>query len=538
MKNMYWPRLLGSVGGVEVLNGGERNWAWRRTWVRELVPRKPEVDRKLVQSCHLFQSFDEGKKKEDARERTLMVYLPHVEKVEEIPFYHPVVRAIAFLHEWHPSHEPAPSMVTKSADYTPSVDGSVNTSQTRSIFGTLSIHIVPFPETKLHHCRLDRTVGNILQVLYKHGHGNLQGYTKRVHHDQIIGQKRFQDEYTRLKSRFARSLCEGWAEVTDPRKHVFEDLGIAAFLICLWEDMYEVQSRDGDGGGAEDRRKNEILEQNREKNGGKTGKVRATFPGFVDIGCGNGVLVSILLQEGWEGWGFDARRRKSWTGFPEEVRIRLQERVLVPQILQRRGKQATNDGKTQKRAQDEEQPNFRMHLHDGMFPEGTFIISNHADELTGWTPLLARFSNSPFIAIPCCSHNLAGARFRAPIMGLKIQRTEHAGERQIEDGGEQPKSGSLKQAKGASKQTSAYASLCSYITNLTESMGYVPEKEMLRIPSTRNAAIVGRSHTSFGKDVEETILQLLEAELRMPLGQIADKWIDQANKIIQSKGNH
>ena len=511
MRAKYWPRLLGDLGGVEALRGeGGREWEWRRTWVRELVPRKPEVDRRLIQSCHLFQAYveEEGK----VVERTLMVYVPHVDNAEEMPFYHPTVRAVAFLHEWHPLSE---------------YEGS----------GTLSIHIIPFPVTGLDADRLDRTVRKLLQVLHKHGHGQLQGYTKHVHHDQIIGQKRFQDEYTRLKSTYAKTLCEGWAEATDPRKHVFEDLGIAAFLICLWEDTYCNTSNDGEYRLYVTSGKNE--RGNGAVSGEKgSGSAKGNFAGFVDIGCGNGVLVNVLIQEGWEGWGFDVRRRKSWEDFPQEVKERLEERVLVPEILQRVREQRVDENPMLLNTSENE-PASRVGFHNGVFPKGTFIISNHADELTGWTPLLARLSECPFIAIPCCSHSLAGARFRAPARGLKSQSKEDIVQDQSADKCEQPKTGILKKAKDASRPPSAYASLCSYITTLTEYVGYFPEKEMLRIPSTRNAAIIGRKSDVWVDEVaEEKIARLLEEELAQTLEQTACNWIDQANKIIKSKGSH
>ncbi|KAL9092889.1 MAG: hypothetical protein Q9165_004307 [Trypethelium subeluteriae] len=531
LQEAYSPRLLGETGGVEALG---KAWEWERTWVRGLVPRKPEVDRKLVQSCHLFRCFGKGKDVE----KTVMVYVPHVETMDEMPFYHPAVRAIAFLHEWHADAE-LTSLASDSTTDGRSLYGSFAKSQQRPPgFGTLSIHIVPFPDTELCSNRLDRTVRNLLQVLHKHGHGHMQGYTKRVHHDQIIGQKRFQDEYTRLKSQYARSLCEGWAEVTDPRKHVFEDLGIAAFLICLWEDMYAKASQDREGEGNLTGEKTENAACHGSDRDGESGKGKSNFPGFVDIGCGNGVLVNVLIQEGWKGWGFDARRRKSWNGFPEEVTKRLEERILVPRILQQAKFAETHSAQTT--VQDGNEPCVRLPIHDGVFPEGTFIISNHADELTGWTPLLARLSRSPFIAIPCCSHDLGGARFRAPASGLRSQSKEPSVEAHIKDRCDQPKCGSLKKSKDANKQPSAYAALCSYITSLTESMGYIAEKEMLRIPSTRNAAIIGRKISkSSDDDVEENIARLIEGELmKKSLEQTASDWIDQANRIIESKGTH
>ena len=49
-------------------------------------------------------------------------------------------------------------------------------------------------------------------------------------------------------------------------------------------------------------------------------------------------------------------------------------------------------------------------------------------------------------------------------------------------------------------QPSAYSSLCDWVANLAVSVGYEVEKEMLRLPSTRNVGLVGRSwqhHASF-----------------------------------------
>ncbi|KAI9657470.1 MAG: tRNA(Ser) Um(44) 2'-O-methyltransferase [Bathelium mastoideum] len=536
------PRLLFSGApslGLRVRGSGEEgegeegDWGWERTWVRELVPRKPEVDARLAQSCHLFRSAGPG----EGGERTLMVYVPHVERVEEVPFYHPAVRAIAFLHVWKRGAETegGEGRNGERRDEQLSNDGDVVSGGK----GTLSIHVVPFPETELQGARLDRTIRNLLQVLHKHGHGHMQGYAKRVHHDQLIGQKRYQDKYTRLKSKYARELCEGWAEVTDPRKHVFEDLGIAAFLICLWEDMYVIESRQRETRVDVNDGEHKQLQEGYESGEGIKENKRP-FPGFVDIGCGNGVLVNLLIQEGWDGWGFDARRRKSWTVFPQEVRKRLEEKVLIPSLFKRALEGHDHKWGTNTASEVRTEQSLYLHSHDGQFPEGTFIISNHADELTGWTPLLARLSKSPFIAIPCCSHNLAGVRFRAPATGLRSQNKELAHGEEDRDVCEQPQNGSLRRrSKDASTQPSAYASLCSYLTNLAESMGYIPEKEVLRIPSTRNTAIIGRKvDAQVGAHTEQHIAQLVAAELRMPLEQAARAWSGRVDKMMHSTGNN
>ena len=43
------------------------------------------------------------------------------------------------------------------------------------------------------------------------------------------------------------------------------------------------------------------------------------------------------------------------------------------------------------------------------------------------------------------------------------------------------------------KQPSAYSSLCDWVSHLSIEVGYVVEREMLRIPSTRNVGIIGRA---------------------------------------------
>jgi len=290
--------------------------------------------------------------------------------------------------------------------------------------GVVSIHYSFFnsePQSPF----LDRTAQHLLAVLHKHGQGLAAGYVKRVHHDAILPQAVVQNTYARLKAKYARSLIAAWVEATDPAKHVFEDLGIAAFLIELWAEIYPN---------------------------------RLEFPGFVDIGCGNGLLVHILIEEGYEGWGFDARRRKSWTTYSPKAQECLKELVMIPNAIRT---EIFNKRNTPGMPAIGDEVVIPM-MHSGEFPKGTFIISNHADELTPWTPILATISESPFIMIPCCSHNFTGARFRAP------------------------------PPKDAGASSSAYASLVAWVTKLAEDCGWKIEKEMLRIPSTRNTALIGR----------------------------------------------
>ncbi|KAH4174554.1 hypothetical protein HBH43_077820 [Parastagonospora nodorum] len=445
------PRLV--EGGVE---GYDLEW----TVVRKLIPRNPNLDKPMMQTCHLYTSTQAiaittpaGQEETVQAERYLVIYIPHAEAPDDIPFYHPTVRSLGILYTYLPNQSILPSP------------------------GTLSIHFAFFPTHPLD-TRLTRTALMLLQIIHKHAKGRQAGYKKRVHHDVIIPQKRFQDTYAYLKGKYAKALIDGWVEQTPPEKHVFEDLGIAAFLIELWRDMY-----------------------------GST-----TFPGFVDIGCGNGVLVYILNAEGWNGWGFDARRRKTWATFGED-KDRVKEMLLVPRVLgERDGDAAAVE-------------------HDGVFPRGTFVVSNHADELTPWTPLIASLSRSPFIAIPCCSHDFGGARTRAPVHRKYVQEDPNV------------------MGKKENKQPSAYAGLCSWVSHLTESMGYKVEKEHLRIPSTRNIAILGRSRLGDDEvDGEEGLeerlgitREVVEKEMgeSTTIEQVRSMWMRSGGDLMKSgKSGH
>lgn len=462
-----------------------------RTLARKMISRNPQRDQALLQTC-LFYVGDgatsDGKTAEKSLgTRRLVVYVPHAARPEEIPYYHPKVEAIAFMHT-----------------------GSY-----------ISLHYALFNSAADVDTRQKRTALQLLQTLHKHGHGTAAGYVKRVHHDVLMPQARYQDTYTRLKAAHAKRLLGSWVETTDPGKHVFEDLGIAAFLIERWKDMYG-QSKQTERGLA---------------NGNSPGighssacqetapKSVPSFPGFVDIGCGNGVLVEILNREGWDGWGFDARRRKTWATLSVDAMDKLKELILLPAPLV--SSDIENDNVEESPGEQVETGASRpVPLHRGVFPSGTFLVSNHADQLTGWTPILAALADyAPFIIIPCCSCDLSGARFRAPApTHTSPPSTAHAGSpaphapngvlrdppgiaRPDHTGSTcarppaaasffSPEPPSRTQAEsgviGKPVSQSTYAGLVAWTARIAERLGYVVEREVLRIPSTRNIALLGR----------------------------------------------
>ncbi|CAK7270120.1 tRNA(Ser) Um(44) 2'-O-methyltransferase [Sporothrix epigloea] len=454
----------------------ERVEEW--TLVRRLIPRNTLRDKPMLQTCVFYESAsrreEHGHPEADytamdadgdcSVERSLVVYLPHAVSPAEIPFYHPKVQGVAFLHEWWPM-----------ADR-----------------GTVSLHFSFFPDdlvamapkdlaSKLSRPILARVALSLINTVCKHGKGKRAGYVKRVHHDQLVPQASVQDGYTRLKEKHARRLVQTWQETTDPAKHVFEDLSIAAFLMELWMDMY------GSKDEKERRRK------------GALDLVPDAFPGFIDVGCGNGLLVHILNEEGYSGWGFDARKRKSWQqyateihGEPQSNNSSLRESLLLPFVLtQDKSQQQSSE---EDEAGDDDRRATKRHkgpaIHDGTFPPGTFLIANHADELTVWTPLLAALADCTFLAIPCCSHNFTGARFRAP-----------------------PPSAAAKEATASVSVTlassSTYASFVEWVASVAEDCGWQVEFEMLRIPSTRNVGLVGRKRPSLNTFTSEKALQVI-----------------------------
>lgn len=504
-----------------------------RTIVRELIPRNPQIDNPLVQTCHFFRqnrgvSAENGNKHEQTDTR-IVLYIPHVREPSEMPFYHPTVLQLAFVYNWR----------------TPGMSGESD--------GKLTVLYKPFPGMKPDN-KLSRTALRLLQTVHKHGQGQLAGYEKRVHLDQLIPQKRYQDTYTALKVKYGKKLAEQWVEVTDPGKHVFEDIGIAAFLIELWRDMYQLPTAS------------EHATPSQTDN-------KPPFPGFVDIGCGNGLLVHLLRSEGYSGWGFDARNRKTWSALPESTTAHLSQRILVPAPFQK-GRTSTvgiEEGETEASLAEAAARTPPEIWHDGRFTGGEFIVSNHADELTVWTPLLAYLNNSAFIAIPCCSHDLSGARFRAPATtraaktaadGKKAQQETPSARLPQQEVAESPsgsgsaaagrgkgqvaETGSLRRTDAQKRMPSAYATLCSYVTSLADAVGFVPEQEVLRIPSTRNQCIIGRKRAlkeGHGEDADgddvrmQRVVELVEEEMKKPVGDVGAEWIARVEKLMLKPGS-
>ncbi|KAF2212421.1 hypothetical protein CERZMDRAFT_20251, partial [Cercospora zeae-maydis SCOH1-5] len=552
----YRDGLVGHMrNDLQPIRASWPDFRLERTIVRQLIPRNPQLDKPIVQTCHVFEQYrGEG---EEAEQRQVVLYIPHVLKLEDMPFYHPTVSQLAFLHTWRRSSPRSPAQEIKDA--TSSEHSNVESSESP---GTLALLYRLFPDEILT-TKLSRTALKLLQTIHKHGQGQLAGYEKRVHHDQIIPQKRYQDTYTRLKAKYGRHLSEKWVEVTDPGKHVFEDIAIATFLIELWSDMYAAPNLPWEGGVDGEPR----TENGKDGERAKDEQQLPRFPGFVDIGCGNGILTYILLAEGYSGSGFDARQRKTWSIFPDDVQSQLEPRILVPKVFQ--DAYSPNDStETPSHETDDSNPFPPKAWHSGIFlstssqtwqttKEGPFIISNHADELTAWTPLLAYLNTSSFIAIPCCSHDLSGhdleGEYDDAQAGAEHDSTSTTPNSPTSQPTQIPESGSLRKSLVQQRLASAYSTLCSYVVSLATdedlSFGTV-ETETLRIPSTRNTAIIGRQRqqrqnmgegqSEEGKEMEvklQHVRELVEREMKKDIGTVAREWIERAEGLMKKPGS-
>ncbi|KAF8563293.1 hypothetical protein P879_09776 [Paragonimus westermani] len=218
----------------------------------------------------------------------------------------------------------------------------------------------------------------------------------------------YQTVYNSLKSKHAKYVIEHWCEKTDPLKFIHEDLGIAAYLICLWKKISDVPIY------------------------------------FVDVGCGNGLLVYILLSEGFNGVGVDCRARAIWNIYPTFVRQHLTETTLNVECC-------------------------------AGFPNATWLIGNHSDELTPWLPILAARSGPScrVFVLPCCPFGLYG----------KYNNFLH----------NTPEMENHSDSNTSVDEQSRYRLYLAYLRGLFRVCELSSEIDMLRIPSTKRICLVSRN---------------------------------------------
>ncbi|GAA5910825.1 hypothetical protein JCM5296_003380 [Sporobolomyces johnsonii] len=413
---------------------------------RRILPKRPQFDSAMEQDCLFYQRRrdDLDPLSEDSREG-LVLLLPDFEQLREenpegrLPYYHPQVGALAFRYL-------PPSPLSASA--------------------TLRLDLLPLPTESLDSPlppshRLFRTALALLKFLAKICVGQLQGWEKRMHHDLLAGKEEVQDLYQVLKDKYNadlsladhsaritfRWLLRDWKEKTDPSKHVWEDVAIAAWLICVWRGMYPATEGKPPGG-------------------------------FVDVGCGNGLLVYILTAEGYPGYGLDLRQRKSWSLYTSPVPDLRVSSLSPPSLL-----------------------SLSFTSNTPPFPPNSFLIGNHADELTPWIPLFAaQTPGASFLNIPCCLHELVG-RFERPSYEIPPEYLAS-----LPAPPTPPSSSSTDShhplllpffapSPLPASHSGRYHAYQLYLAHLSLQCGFVPEREALRIPSTKNFGILGRRRT-------------------------------------------
>lgn len=541
----------------------------KRQFVRRLVPRNPFKDYIINQTCLVLALNDadsiKGNNSNDNKEESIfVVYIPHIDNADDCPYYLPPVRAVGLYYDKNSKN--------------------------------LSLNYLPFKYTDLQamddfkqldvNSRTIRIAFRLLQTAMKHSKGVMNGYEKRVQHDLVVSKVLFQNRYITLKKKYSQFLIDNWQENTDPKKHVFEDIAIAAFLIELWNQIYILQGKSFE---------------------------------FADLGCGNGALVYILIEEGFKGIGVDARQRKSWKIYPKEVADNLKEQVIIPSVLLRphpsisniapqvtdngrvfqiplqnstfkndlhgthnhknknkaRKNNITNDSASGvvNNSQDNDKNNITSinrnssvsnannninnnintnkpdgraatnvnhsilpnpvvednvpvfayynsatllnssYVNTAEFPENTFIIGNHSDELTLWMPLLGY----DFMVIPCCSHALSGKKARY----LPKKKTTAILSNPNNNNN-----------TGKDLSVSAYSGLVQHVEEIANTVGWKTKKEMLRIPSTRNCAIIG--HEKLSK--EETAaanLKLMDIYEVLIAEGGAEGWVESAMSLMK-----
>lgn len=172
--------------------------------------------------------------------------------------------------------------------------------------------------------------------------------------------------------------------------------------------------------------------------------------------CGNGLLTHILVSEGYTGLGIDLRARASWSQYPKPTKASLKVHAFDPTL---------ND--------------------DSYFKTGAFIIGNHGDELTPWVPVLASlYTASGYLSIPCCSWTFDSKFERSSTPGFPIPDLGDEFVNSLNLGGE-----------GSNK--SSYSMYRIWLAELSLYCGWEVECETLRIPSTRNWAIIGSFYSFY-----------------------------------------
>ncbi|KAJ1984713.1 tRNA(Ser) Um(44) 2'-O-methyltransferase [Dimargaris verticillata] len=363
-----------------------------RQTTRQLLPKRATHDAIITEQVRVYQGPAE----------TRVEFSPCVARGEQgmadLPFYYPKFASFAYAYRAHPLSQ-------LSED--PEVADR----------GQLRIEFFMPPQQSIALTAKEEFVWQqLLRKLHKWCVAAMTGYRKRGQHDQLVAKEQYLAMYRQMKADYGALWVSTWPEKTDAAKFIYEDIGIASWLLCLWQQCIppSVQA---------------------------TGARK-----FMDLGCGNGFLVHLLVSKGYQGWGLDQAHRKIWSMYGPSTHLIAE--TLYPMAAR--------------------------------YPDTEWFIGNHADELVPWVPIIAARSHyhAKVVVIPCCLYELSGQKYNHTQPG----RTR-------------------------------YQVYLDYISQIMETCGFIVEREQLRIPSTKNIALVGRRRT-FNKDdtkQHERVLQAIDA---------------------------
>ncbi|GAA6037849.1 hypothetical protein JCM8097_005069 [Rhodosporidiobolus ruineniae] len=498
---------------------------------RRILPSRPQFDHAMEQECLFYERRTDEAGADDEAEG-LVLLLPDFEQLKQehpagkLPYYHPQVHALAFRYLPASLSSASPPSASLRLDLIPLPSPSSPSSSSSTPLALLA------PTD-----RLFRTSLALVKFVAKICGGKQDGFQKRVHHDLLAGKEDVQDLYQVLKEKYKtnlsassphapritfRWLLTAWREGTDPEKHVFEDVAIVAWLICLWRRMYPDNEGKPPGG-------------------------------FVDVGCGNGLLVYLLNAEGFSGYGFDLRARKSWAHYDPQPDLRVQSLNPVDLLLPSPFL-SSSPSSASPASPEQAWP----------FPTDAFLIGNHADEMTPWLALLAAATPGDrvgFLNIPCCLHELVG-RFERMSYTIPEEYLSSLPSPPSPPPASSPPAAAAESATPHPLLVPFYApspSILSdpllssgkpaggryhayqlYLAHLALRCGFVPEREALRIPSTKNFGMVGRRRVWEGLRGEEReqARERAREEVRALVEEVRRKGEWRARKPEGKAGEH
>lgn len=465
---------------------------------RRLLPNRTK-DAAMEEECRFY---------EDADGARLLVLRADVEPLAErpLPYYYPHVASIAFRYL------PDGDAANVRIDY-------------------IALPDAPLPEPLPLDHRLYRTALGLLRQLCQVSSGLETGYTKRVHHDLLADRAAVQDLYLVLKekyrcvSRLRTPLNEGLIGVDrradiplhSPRitfSWMLNEWKVRLSCVC---EASPVLTQDWPGkhgpaeapvGGCCDcelahhalavdvPRYGPASRRVRRRRLRQRPSVRLFHPIVRCCTETEPCRVFILSSEGYPGYGVDLRARKSWPAYSNSPDLRVQ--TLDPVQL--------------------------LSSATPPFPPSSFLIGNHSDELTPWLPLFAAsVPNSAFLSIPCCLHSLSGRfthseyiippEFLAALPPTPSTPLKNAHPLLIPF-----------YAPAPNEQGGRYLAYQLYLAHLALLCGFVPEREALRIPSTKNFGMLGRTRV-WGAEGREAGEKVVAQRVREMVESVKGLWV-------------